>query len=139
MPNLNDNNSEQLMYLKVLLPSKVFAEYESITSMVVETPEGAFGLLAHRRDCVAALEPGILSYIVEGQTQQYLAHDTGVMLKNGRHVLVSVRNAISGNDLATLKKAVQTEFMTLNEKESEVRAVLARLESGFMRGFKSLT
>ena len=127
-----------LMQLQVLLPSKVFAQYQSVESIVLETPEGAYGLLPKRMDCVAALEPGILTYTLKGEAAKYIAVDEGIMVKKGQQVRVSVRNAHSGVDLVALKESVQTEFLSLTEQEREVRAVLARLESGFMRGFKSL-
>jgi F-type H+-transporting ATPase subunit epsilon len=128
----------QLMQLQVLLPSKVFACYDLVESIVLETPQGAFGLLPQRQDCVAALEPGILTYTMQGKPPYYLAVDEGIMVKSGQLVSVSVRNAHTGENLIELKQSVQTEFMSLDEQELEVRAVLARLESGFMRGFKSL-
>lgn len=127
-----------LMQLQVLLPSKVFACYELVESIVLETPEGSFGLLPQRQDCVTALEPGILTYTIQGQVPHYLAVDEGVMVKSGQQIRVSVRNAHTGENLAELKQSVQTEFLSLSEQELEVRAVLARLESGFMRGYKSL-
>ena len=144
MPNKSDTSVKaiaddgSLMHLQVLVPSQVFAHYESVKSIVLETPEGAYGLMPLRMDCVAALEPGILTYTVEGEKPKYIAVDEGIVVKKGRQVRVSVRNALAGTDLAELKQLVQTEFLSLTEQEREVRAVLARLESGFMRGFKSL-
>lgn len=127
-----------LMKLQVLLPSEVFAHFDEVESIVIETPQGAYGLLPHRMDCVAALEPGILTYTLKGEAPKYFAVDEGVMVKKGQQVRVSVRKAHAGTDLETLKQSVKTEFLSLTEQELEVRAVLARLESGFMRGFKSL-
>ena len=51
-----------LMTLKILLPFRIFAVQNAVTRIVAETREGAFGLLPQRLDCVAALEPGILTY-----------------------------------------------------------------------------
>lgn len=127
-----------LMQLHVLLPFKVLGDYDAIESLVLETAAGAFGLLPHRRDCVAALEPGILTFTAQGQPPGYMAIDEGIMVKKGQQVRVSVRNAHTDVDLETLKQTVQTVFLSLTEQEREVRAVLARLESGFMRGFKVL-
>ena len=50
------------MKLKVLLPFQVFAEINGVTRIVAETPQGSFGLLPHRLDCVAMLAAGILTY-----------------------------------------------------------------------------
>ena len=122
-----------LMNLKVLLPFRVFAEKTGVTRIVAETQEGSFGLLPHRLDCVAALVPGILVYETEGGGEVYLAVDEGVLVKTGLDVLVSVRNAIGGTNLGELHKAVEREFLNLNERERSVRSVMAKMESGFIR------
>jgi F-type H+-transporting ATPase subunit epsilon len=50
-------------------------------------------------------------------------------------VLVSVRRAIDGKDLGQLRDAVEREFRTLDEHEQNVRTVMAKLETGFLRRF----
>jgi len=122
-----------LMNLKVLLPFEVFAEKSGVTRIVAETRQGSFGLLPHRLDCVAALAPGILIYEDEVEGEVYVAVDEGVLIKTGPDVLVSVRNAIAGEDLRQLREAVEREFLTLDEREQSVRSVLAKMESGFIR------
>ena len=123
------------MKLKVLLPFQVYAEIDGVNRIVAETPQGSFGLLPHRLDCVAVLEPGILTYETGTGGEAYIAVDEGILVKAGTEVLVSVRNAISGMDLGKLREAVEQEFMNLDENEKQVRAVLARLESGFIHRF----
>jgi F-type H+-transporting ATPase subunit epsilon len=121
------------MNLKVLLPFQVFAEKTGVTRIVAETRQGSFGLLPHRLDCVAALAPGILIYEDEAEGEVYLAVDEGVLIKTGPNVLVSVRNALAGTDLGKLRAAIDQEFLHLDEQEKNVRSVLAKLESGFIR------
>jgi F-type H+-transporting ATPase subunit epsilon len=123
------------MKLKVLLPFQVYAEIDGVNRIVAETPQGSFGLLPHRLDCVAVLEPGILTYETGTGGETYIAVDEGILVKAGTEVLVSVRNAISGMDLGKLREAVEQEFINLDENEKQVRAVLARLESGFIHRF----
>src|SRR5580658_8932200 len=123
------------MNLKVLLPFQVFAEKTGVARIVAETREGSFGLLPHRLDCVAALTPGILIYQTESGGEIFLAVDEGVLVKTGPDVLVSVRRAIGGTDLAQLRAAVEKEFLTLDENEKSVRSVMAKLETGFLRRF----
>nr|WP_320014239.1 F0F1 ATP synthase subunit epsilon [uncultured Desulfobacter sp.] len=122
-----------VMNLKVLLPFKIFAEKTFVMRIVAETREGSFGLLPHRRDCVAALVPGILIYETKAQGEVYVAVDEGVLVKTGLDVLISVRNAIDGTDLSQLRDAVEQEFLNLNEREQSVRSVMAKMESGFIR------
>jgi len=126
------------MTLKVLLPFEVFAEEGGVMRIVAETRAGAFGLLPRRLDCVAALTPGILIYETEAQGEVYLAVDEGVLVKSGPNVLVSVRRALGGADLAQLRDAVEQEFMALDAHEQEARSVMAKLESGFLRRFVNL-
>ena len=122
-----------LMNLKILLPFQIFAEKKGVSRIVAETREGSFGLLPHRLDCVAALEPGILIYETEEEGEVYVAVDEGVLVKTGQNVLVSVRNAIAGTDLSQLREAVEKEFLTLDESEQRIRSVMAKLESGLVR------
>ena len=122
-----------VMNLKVLLPFQIFAEKTGVVRIVVETHEGSFGLLPHRRDCVAALAPGILIYETKSQGEVYVAVDEGVLVKTGLAVLVSVRNAIGGTDLGQLRDSVEREFLNLNAREQSVCSVMVKMESGFIR------
>ena len=121
------------MTLKILLPFQVFAEKTGVQRIVAETSEGSFGLLPHRLDCVAALVPGILTYATESEGEVFLAVDEGVLVKTGPDVLVSVRRALGGKDLGQLRKAVDKEFLTLDENERSMRSATAKLEAGFLR------
>jgi len=120
------------MNLKVLLPFQIFADQPGVARIVAETREGSFGLLPHRLDCVAALAPGILTYETEADGEVFVAVDEGVLVKTGPNVLVSVRRALGGKDLGQLRKAVNREFLTLNAHEQSVRAIMAKLETGFL-------
>lgn len=123
------------MNLKVLLPFQIFAEITDVTRILAEMPDGSFGLLPQRLDCVAALAPGILIYETVTDGEVFLALDEGVLVKTGRDVLVSVRAAISGTDLGELRDSVEKEFLTLDEHQQSTRTVMAKLETGFLRRF----
>jgi F-type H+-transporting ATPase subunit epsilon len=123
------------MNLKVLLPFQIFAEKTGVTRIVAETRDGSFGILPHRLDCVAALPPGILIYETAADGEVYVALDEGVLVKTGPDVLVSVRRAMGGTDLGQLRDSVEEEFLTLDEHEQSVRAVMTKLETGFLHRF----
>ncbi len=125
------------MRLKILLPFRVFAEKDGVSRIVAKAQQGSFGILPHRLDCVAALSPGILMFESDTEGETYMAVDEGILVKTGDEVLVSVRNAIAGTDLDTLRQAVEREFLNLDEQERVVRSVLVKLESGFIRRFTS--
>ncbi|MEY4245770.1 MAG: hypothetical protein RLZZ245_3355 [Verrucomicrobiota bacterium] len=123
------------MHLKILLPFGIFADQSSVSRIVAETRGGSFGLLSRRRDCVAALEPGILIYETDDGSESFVAIDAGILVKAGRDVLVSVRQALGGADLGQLRETVEREFLTVDEDAQNVRSVMAKLESGFLRRF----
>ena len=126
-----------LMSLKILLPFKVFADIKNVSSIVMETSEGSYGLLPQRLDCVAALVPGIFTYETEG-ISHYVAVDNGVMVKAGAQVLVSVRNAVGGADLGKLGDLVKKDFKSEDENQKQVTTVIAKLERGFIYSFDKL-
>jgi F-type H+-transporting ATPase subunit epsilon len=126
------------VHLKVLLPFAVFADRSGVSRIVAETHDGSFGLLPHRRDCVAALCPGILAYEIAAEGPVFLAVDEGVLVKTGAEVLVSVRRALRGTDLAQLRHAVDQEFLTASERDHNARMAMAKLETGFLRRLAAL-
>lgn len=126
------------MTLEVLLPFEIFSREQEVTSVVVETAQGSFGLLPHRLDCVAALVPGILSFETASRGEVFLAVDEGVLVKTGPDVVISVRRALRGDDLARLREAVEQEFLKLDAQEEAMRTAMAQLETGFMRRFASM-
>jgi F-type H+-transporting ATPase subunit epsilon len=123
------------MNLEILLPYRVFAEVSGVSHVIVMTRAGAFGLLPHRLDCTAAIAPGILAYRTDDREEIYLAVDEGVLVKTGLQVVVSVRNAIGGQDLGKLRAAVEHEFLNLDERERSARVFMAKAESDFIRRF----
>jgi len=123
------------MNLKILLPFAIFAERSAVSRIVAETLQGSMGILPRRLDCVAALVPGILLFEDEEHGETCVAVDEGILVKKGREVVVSVRNAIGGDDLGRLREAIDREFRTLDAEEQSVRQVLAKMEGMFIRRF----
>ncbi|MEO7938348.1 F0F1 ATP synthase subunit epsilon [Polaromonas sp.] len=123
------------MRLEIYLPFRIFADETGVSRIVAETREGSFGLLPRRRDCVAALVPGILTYESEAGGEVFVAVDEGVLVKIGNHVHVAVRRASCGTDLGGLRDAVLRDYLTLDELEQGARAAALALESGFVGRF----
>ncbi len=123
------------MRLEVVLPFRVYIDESKVSRIVVETCEGSFGLLPHRRDCVAALVPGILSYASAADGEVFVAVDEGVLTKIGDQVRVAVRRASRGTDLAQLRAAVQLDYLQLDALQQAARAATSKLESGFVGRF----
>lgn len=123
----------QTMALQILLPFAVFLDRTDVVRVVAEGRSGSFGILPRRRDGVAALPPGILIVETLDEGERYVAVDEGVLVKTGREVRVSVRDALAGPDLGHLREAVEARFLSLDEHERSVRSVMTKLESGLIR------
>lgn len=125
------------MHLKVLLPTEVLVDQE-VNKVIAEAHNGLFCLLRRHIDFVAALVPGILTYIGTDQREHFVAIDIGTLVKCGEEVLVSTLNAIAGADLQELRTIVSERFLELDEQERLTRSALARLEAGTLRRFRDL-
>ena len=101
---------------------------------MAEAENGSFGILPKHIDFVAALAPGIFSFESDDE-EGFMAMDEGILVKCGAEVLVSTRKAVRGKNLGELKRTVEEEFGTLNERERKTRSILAKLEADFTKRF----
>ena len=125
------------MKLKILLPAEVFLD-EEVEKVTAEAKNGFFTLLPRHIDFVAALVPGIFSYLSSSGEERFLALDEGLLVKQGDQVYVSAARAIPGDDLEHLQATVENELKVLGESEKKARAVMARLEADTLRRFTRL-
>lgn len=127
------------MRLQVLTPTQVLLDCQVI-GLVAEGENGHFGIRPRHIDFISALVPGLLYFIPAPEDEgQYLAVDRGILVKQAADVLVSVRDAVIGGELAGLLETVHNRFMLLDEKERGVRSAVARLEADFLRRFMELS
>mgnify|MGYP003593522808 FL=1 len=127
-----------MMQVKILLPSAVFLE-QAAKKLVAEGPNGFFCLLPRHIDYTNALVPGILTLEhVDGQIAYYAVSE-GILVKIGRQVLLSVRDAVRGETLEDLKKAVDSQFLQLIRQEQASRTALRKLEADTIRRFMELS
>ena len=125
------------MNLKILLPTGVLL-HEEISKITAEAVNGLFCLLPRHIDFLAALAPGILSFVsVEGK-EEFLAVDEGVLVKAGPEVLVSSTRAVRGGELGQLKETVERVFRKIDDQEKAARSTMAKLEADLVRGFMEL-
>lgn len=126
------------MRLTVLLPTEILVD-EEVTKVVAEAQNGSFCLLPRHIDFVAALVPGLLSFVktMDG-AEEFLAVDEGLLVKCGPQVLVSTRQAVRGEELGRLRETVEKTFKVLSDQEKRARSALANLEANFIRRFLKL-
>ena len=126
-----------MMHVKILLPSSVFLEQE-VHKIVAEGLNGSFCLLPRHIDYTNALVPGILTLeSVDGEVT-YHAVSEGILVKIGKQVFISVRDAVRGEALEDLKKAVDSQFIQAMKQEAASRTALKKLEADTIRRFMEL-
>jgi len=123
--------------LKILLPAEVLLEVE-VAQVTAEAENGFFTMLPRHIDFVAALVPGIFSYVTLEDEEYFLALDEGILVKQGDRVYVSAARAVPGDDLEHLEDTVENELKVLGESEKKARTVMARLEADTLRRFTRL-
>lgn len=126
------------MRLTVLLPTEILVD-EEVAKVVAEAQNGSFCLLPRHIDFVAALVPGLLSFVkTTDGAEEFLAADEGLLVKCGPQVLVSTRQAVRGGELGFLRETVEKTFKVLTDQEKRTRTALANLEANFIRRFLKL-
>jgi len=126
------------MRLTVLLPTEILVD-EEVAKVVAEAQNGSFCLLPRHIDFVAALVPGLLSFVKTADgAEEFLAVDEGLLVKCGPKVLVSTRQAVRGGELGLLRETVEKTFKVLTDQEKRTRTALANLEANFIRRFLKL-
>ncbi len=125
------------MRLKVLLPNEVFMD-EEVGKIIAEAENGSFCLKPRHVDFVAAIVPGVFSFISEQSEEVFLAVDEGTLVKCGEQVWLSTRNAVRGKKLEKLKQAVEERYLNLDKAERIARSALARLEAGIVRQYATM-
>lgn len=121
-----------MMQLKVLTPTSVVVD-EPAQKLVAVAENGSFGMLPDHIDFLSSLVPGLFAFTAESGEEVFLAVDEGLLVKRGSDVLVSVRRALRGGELESLRETVDAEFRKLNERQRVARSAVAKLESDFMR------
>jgi F-type H+-transporting ATPase subunit epsilon len=123
-----------MMNLTVQVPDRILIE-QPVHKVVAEAENGFFCLKPRHIDFVTALVPGLLVYFSDQGVELFVAINSGILVKSGDQVWVSVENAVCGIDLPMLETLVNQQFNQQTEEEKLARAAAARLEAGIVRRF----
>lgn len=82
------------MRLKILLATEVLTD-ETVEKVTADGLHGSFTLLPRHTDVLAALVPGLVSYLLPGGEERFAAVDGGLMVKRGALVTVSTPRGFS--------------------------------------------
>ena len=123
-----------MMTVKLSIPTSIVLQ-QPVTKVIAEGIHGNFCLLPKHTDYLSPLVPGILMLTELNGEIIYFANDHGLLVKQGDVVSISVRRALRGPTLETLKQTVHDRFLQLDENDRACQTAVASLEASFLRKF----
>ena len=123
------------MRVKLILPYRTILdkEAEKITAPGID---GEFQILPKHIDATWSLKSGILT--IDTDKKLYFAINTGVVVKQGDIVYISVFQAIPGDSLRELSETVKKSLTELSDRERKAREVLVKLEAETIKKFTEI-
>ena len=129
------------MRLRIVTPLSLVVD-DDIDSLRAEDASGGFGILPGHAPFLTALAISIVSWR-KAQVEQFCAVRGGTMtVSDGAMVAIATREAVAGDDLATLDAQVLARFQSDAEEErvahvdavslqlNAIRRMVSRLQTG---------
>lgn len=115
------------MNLKIITPLSIIFN-EDVDSLCAEDASGSFGILSGHAPFLTSLTISIVSWR-KSDTQQFCAIRGGVIaLTGGTEIVITTREAVVGNDLATLDVDVLARFKADVDEERVEHVETARMQ-----------
>ena len=122
------------MRLRITTPLSVVVDEDGILALRAEDATGSFGILPRHTDFLTSLAVSIVSWRSENETQHYCAVRGGVLSVNaGRDIAIATREAVTGDDIATLDQTILGRFRVDIETERTERVESTRLQLNAIR------
>ena len=123
-----------LLYLAVTTPLQQVLQDDAVASLRGEDDSGDFGILPGHADFVTVIEAGILRWRGATGPWRFCALRGGVLeVSQGTTVRIACREAIPGDDLATLQAKVAEARAALIEAGRTARTRDTRLHARAIR------
>jgi F-type H+-transporting ATPase subunit epsilon len=122
------------MKLRIVTPLAVVVDEDGILAVRAEDSSGSFGILPGHADFLTSLTLSVVSWKRANSSRFYCAVRHGAFsVSGGREVSIATREAVVGDDLATLEGAVLARFHADLEAERSERVDSARLQLAAIR------
>lgn len=122
------------MRLRIVTPLSVVVDEEGVLSIRARDASGSFGVLPGHADFLTSLAISVVSWRGSEGHQRVCAVRGGVFsVSGGRDVAIATREAVAGDDLATLDRAVLARFQEDKEAEKSERTDATRLHLAAIR------
>ncbi len=117
------------MRLRIVTPFEIVVDEDRVQALRAEDASGGFGVLPGHADFLTSLSISVVSWTSAGGAQRYCAARRGVLsVTAGRDVAIATREAIAGDDFATLDETVLARFRAEGESERQEHVESTRLQ-----------
>ena len=122
------------MRLRITTPLEVIVDQDGVQALRAEDLSGGFGILAGHADFLTSLAISVVSWNTTDKTRHFCAVRRGVLsVDGGQDISIATREAVLGDDLATLDEMVLARFRADIETERSERVNSTRLELSAIR------
>jgi F-type H+-transporting ATPase subunit epsilon len=122
------------MRLRIITPLAVVVEEEGVLALRAEDASGDFGILPRHADFLTSLTISVVGWKRSDATRHFCAVRYGVLaVTGGREISIATREAILGDDLATLDRTVLARFRADIEAERTEHVESTRLQLNAIR------
>lgn len=122
------------MKLRITTPLSVVVDEDDVAALRAEDVSGGFGILPRHADFLTSLVISVVSWKTESGARGYCAVRRGVLsVTGGQEIAIATREAVRGDDLATLDQTVLQRFRADQETERTVRVDTTRLQLAAIR------
>ena len=126
------------MRLRIVTPLSVVIDEDGVLALRAEDATGSFGILPRHADFLTSLAISVVSWESSNGTRHYCAVRRGVLsVRGGQDIAIATREAVPGDDLATLDKTVLARFRADIETERTEHVESTRLQLNAIRQIMS--
>ncbi len=121
------------MRLRIVTPLAVVIDEEPVTALRAEDASGSFGILPGHADFLTSLTISVVTWTGATGARRYCAVRHGVLSVAAGQIAVATREAVAGDDLATLAETVLGRFRADIEVERTEHVESTRLQLNAIR------
>jgi F-type H+-transporting ATPase subunit epsilon len=120
------------MSLRIMTPLAILVD-QPVLSLRAMDASGSFGILPGHADFVTRLAISVVSWTTADGADRFCAVRGGALAVRAGHVAIATREAVTGDDLATLDRVVLARFRTDLDEERVAHVETTRLHLSAMR------
>lgn len=117
-----------------MTPLSMVVDEDGVLELRAEDASGSFGIRPGHCDFLTSLTIGVVAWKASDGSRHYCAVRRGVLtVSDGQQMAIAAREAVTGDDLATLDQTVLARFRADTEIDKTERVESTRLQLSAIR------